>query len=291
MFTHDALIHSYLYGCESEEEAAALHASAPDEAAVRNCLQHYQKAGILFLRDAGDPFGVSLLAKKLAAEYGITFLSAGCPLAEEGKGGVSGAKRFRDAEDFRLKVTELRRYGADFVYLCATGLPDLSVYGGVEGESMDADLVRACIGIAHEEGIPIAVECSGAESVAAAVEAEADSVEHGWYADKETLRIWAEGDTVWVPSVLSAGAWLNDPDQRYPQDLLKRILDEQLWKVGMLAGWGGNIALGSNAGAERSAHLQSCMDEYDHLKEELDDSLDSYLQSGEVMLKWKFSAL
>lgn len=290
MITYDAMIHLCAYGSDGWENVSE-QAARPEPDSIRRCLQAYQKAGITFLRDAGDFGDVSRGAKTLAREYGISLLSAGCPLAQEGKCGNPHAALFHDREDFRRKLVELKQNGADFVYLFATGLPDLSEYGSVRGEPMDSLLLEACIADAHEEGFPVAVECSGAESVSAAIEAGADSIEHGWYADQETLRIWAESDTVWVPSVVTAGNGITDESHRYPEDLLKRILDEQLWKVGTLAGWGGNIALGSNAGAYGASHIQSAMDEYDFLKEELGDSLDSLLQSGEVMLRWKFNSL
>ena len=218
-------------------------------------------------------------------------LSAGWPLGQAGKCGNPPIGTFSTLEEFRSCLRELRKAEADFVHLLATGLPDLKEYGALQGDSMEPELVKDCIRTAHDAEFPVMVHCSGPEITTAVIEAGADSIEHGWYLDNETLRILAESDTVWVPSVVTAGNCVNDDTHRYPEPVLKRILDEQLWKISTLAGWGGNIALGSNAGFYCSPHVQAALDEYDFLKEELQDNLDSLLQSGEVMLRWKFHAL
>ncbi len=291
MLNYDAHTSIFFTDSDSYEDSLALHSPAPNEERLRLRLKALQKAGITFVRDMGDLRGVSLAAKKLAGDYGITFLSAGWPLCPEGCCGGPEAKTFRDIEEFRTRLKELREIGADFVHLLASGAPDLSSYGTLQGEPMDAELLKTLLAEAKEAGFPTAVSCSGPELAGAAIEAGADSLEYGWYLDNETLRILAESDTVWVPLLATAGNAVHDDSHRYPEDTLKRILDETVWKSGTLAGWGGNIALGSNAGAYRCPQVQAALDEYDFLKEELGDSLDSLLSSGEVMLRWKFSAL
>lgn len=291
MLTYDAHTSLFFTDSDSYEESRILHTPIPNEERLHLRLKALQKAGITFVRDMGDLSGVSLKAKELAGDYGITLLSAGWPLCPEGCCGSPQAKTFRNLEDFKARLQELREAGADFVHLLASGAPDLSSYGALQGEPMEAEFLKTLIAAAKEAAFPVAVSCSGSELAAAAIEAEADSLEYGWYMDNETLRILAESDTVWVPLLSTAGNSIHDEDHRFPEDTLKRILDETLWKSGTLAGWGGNIALGSNAGAYRCPQVQAALDEYDFLKEELGDSLDSLLSSGEVMLRWKFSAL
>ena len=56
--------------------AVELHKEKVNESAVRKCLEAYKEAGVSFVRDGGDPYGVSELAAKLAPEYGIDYRSS-----------------------------------------------------------------------------------------------------------------------------------------------------------------------------------------------------------------------
>lgn len=55
------------------KKAAAAHENGPREDLIREHLAAYQKAGISYVRDGGDPYGAGVLARSLAPEYGITY--------------------------------------------------------------------------------------------------------------------------------------------------------------------------------------------------------------------------
>lgn len=55
--------------------AVAIHKEKPDEGAIREHLTAWQQAGITFVRDGGDAYGVSERARELAGEYGIDYRS------------------------------------------------------------------------------------------------------------------------------------------------------------------------------------------------------------------------
>jgi len=79
------------------------HRDRPDEAEIRRALEAYRTHGVAFVRDGGDHFGASLLARRLAPEYGITYLTPGfarwwaCPM------GISGSMR-PWSEGWRMKA-------------------------------------------------------------------------------------------------------------------------------------------------------------------------------------------
>ncbi|MBQ6798964.1 MAG: amidohydrolase family protein [Oscillospiraceae bacterium] len=285
----DCHIHMVLDGICNYKEAMARHRAAPDEAFVRKTLAQYQKAGMTFLRDGGDKYGASVLAAKLAPEYGLTYLTPVTPLHEEGRYGGFIGRGFSDLKEYRARIEEVRAEGAGFLKLMLSGLVDFNEYGKLSCEPVESEKIRELIHIGHEEGFPVMVHCNGSEPIRAAIEAGVDSLEHGYYMDQETLHLLAESDTVWVPTAVTAGNLIHD--DRYPKEVTKRILDEHLWKIGIVAGWGGNIALGSDAGAYLVPHVKGALDEYDLLKEELGENTDLILQTGEDMLRWKFGGL
>ena len=55
-------------------EAVKCHKDGADEKIIREHLEAYKKAGISFVRDGGDPYGASVLARKLAPEYDTTIV-------------------------------------------------------------------------------------------------------------------------------------------------------------------------------------------------------------------------
>ena len=285
----DCHIHVVLDGISNYRDAMDLHRHGPNEAAVRKILQQYQKAGMHFLRDGGDKYGASKLAASLAPEYGLQYRTPIFPIYAEGHYGSFIGCGFSDLSSYRQLVSQVRAQGGHFIKLMLSGLVDFTQYGKLSCEPIAPDTVRQLIHIAHEEGFAVMAHCNGSQTTQAALSAGVDSLEHGFYLDNETLHQLAESDTVWVPTVATVGNLVQDA--RYPQDVTKRIFEEHLWKISTLAGWGGNLALGSDAGAYLVPHVQGALDEYDFLKEELGESTDSILQTGEDLLRWKFGAL
>lgn len=256
---------------------------------VRNVLRQYQKAGITFLRDGGDKYGAARRAAELAGEYGITYRTPIYPIYENGRYGKFIGHGFTGMQEYRALIADIKAQGADFLKIMIAGLVDFNEYGRISCGPVEPDAIREMIHIGHEEGLAVMAHCNGDTAARAALDAGVDSIEHGCYMEQETLHQLAESDTVWVPTLVTVGSLIHD--ERYPQNITKRILDEQLWKVGIAAGWGCNIALGSDAGAYLVPHIKGTLDEYDLLKEALGENTDSALQTGEDMIRWKFGGL
>jgi len=278
-----------LDGVLNYREAMDRHRACPDEEWIRKTLKQYQKAGMTFLRDGGDKFGASRRAAELAPEYGLTYLSPIYPIFENGRYGAFIGRGFTGLGEYRALVADVRTQGGSFLKIMISGLVDFGEYGKLSCEPPEPETIREMVHIGHEEGFAVMAHCNGTAPTQAALEAGVDSLEHGYYLNEETLHQLAESDTVWVPTAVTVGNLVNDG--RYPRDVTKRILDEHLWKIGIVAGWGGNIALGSDAGAYLVPHIKGALDEYDLLKEELGESTDSILRTGEDMLRWKFGGL
>ena len=66
--------HIFMNGTDYHR-AVQTHKVKADEVAVRSALDAYRKAGVTFVREGGDPYGASLLAGRLAPEYGIEYRS------------------------------------------------------------------------------------------------------------------------------------------------------------------------------------------------------------------------
>ncbi len=68
----DCHVHVFMDGLDYRK-AAGRHREGVDESVIRSHLEEYQKHHITYLRDGGDALLVSLRARAIAPEYGITY--------------------------------------------------------------------------------------------------------------------------------------------------------------------------------------------------------------------------
>ena len=82
-------------------------------------------------------------------------------------------------------MQEVRRERGDFVKIMVSGIMEYSGFGVLSEETLEREWISEMIHIAHEEGFAVMAHANGADAVLAAVEAGADSIEHGNYIDRE----------------------------------------------------------------------------------------------------------
>ena len=82
--------HLFMDG-KNYRQAVADHREKVNETKVREHLKAYQQAGISFIRDGGDKYGVSEKAAKVASEYGIEYSTPIFAIHKQGTyGGIVG---------------------------------------------------------------------------------------------------------------------------------------------------------------------------------------------------------
>ena len=257
-----------------------------DEALVRARLEAYRDAGIHFLRDGGDAWGVGSFAARIAGAYGIDYRTPAFPIHRKGRYGGFIGQGYETLKEYATLVGLARKQGADFIKIMISGLMDFDCYGRITSEPLDPAEIRELIRIAHEEGFAVMAHANGADTVKAAVEAGVDSIEHGAYLDGEAVRMLAQSDAIWVPTLVTIGNLIGEG--RYPDAVLEPLLRLQMDNVAECARLGGKIALGSDAGAYRVFHAKGAMDEYDYLKRTIGTETDRILECGENLIKNRF---
>ena len=260
--------------------------SGADEALVRSRLAAYRDAGVTYLRDGGDAWGVGSFAAGLAPEYGIEYRTPAFPIHKRGHyGGFIGCG-FDTMAEYAALVKRAEKQGADFIKIMISGLMDFDRYGSITSEALSEGEIREMIRIAHGEGFAVMAHANGARTIQTAVEAGVDSVEHGAYMDDAAVRALADSHCVWVPTLVTIGNLIGEG--RYPDAVLQPLLDLQLRNVAKCASLGGKIALGSDNGAYCVPHVQGTGDEYALLKRALGDKTDQVLESGFRAVREKF---
>ena len=268
------------------KEAISIHKEHINDDAIRRHLKAYQKFGITFVRDGGDALGVSARAKELALEYGIDYRTPVFAIHKEGHYGSFVGRIFRNLREYDTLVKEAKSQGADFIKIMTTGLLDFNDHGQITGTPLERNEVREMVHIAHEEGMAVMSHTNGVYGVQAAVEAGVDSVEHGNFIDEETIRMLADSDTVWVPTLVTVRNLQGCG--RYEESVLDPIVEQAAKNVRLAYRYKVKMALGSDAGAYRVFHGKGLAEEYQAFRDILGEEVDSWLEDGEKKIQATF---
>lgn len=258
----------------------------PDEELIRKRLHTYADAGITFLRDGGDAWGVGACAAKLAPQYGIDYRTPVFPIHKQGRYGAFIGRGFSDMDQYRMLVSEAKDRGADFIKIMISGIMDFNELGKLSCEPLSDREIGEMISIAHDEGMAVMAHANGAECVDAAVHSGVDSIEHGAYLNDEQLRAMAEANTIWVPTLCTIVDLIGCG--RYPDHVLKPLAELHGDNIRRFSQYGGTLAVGSDAGAYLVPHVEGSMDEYRLLSSLIGENAESKLQKGAEAVRNRF---
>ena len=258
-----------------------------DKDAVRSVLKEYQDHGITLIRDGGDHYGACNYAKSIAGEFKITYLMPSFALFKEGNYGKIVGRPYRDLTEYRTRIAEAASSGADFIKIMVSGILDFSRFGVVSETDYSDDLVTELVHIAHEEGFSVMAHASGTDSVRRVAKAGADSIEHGYYIDSETMDIMREKGLLWVPTAVTS-ANLSGTG-RFPDRIVEQIADTHKAAIAKAASKGVLIGCGSDAGAFSVLHAKGCIQEYNLLSSLLGENADERLFKAEELIRLKFA--
>lgn len=172
-------------------------------------------AGFTTIRDLGSqPEAIFSLrdAIQMGVVPGPKIVAAGRAIAPtNGHGDVHGLRRdlmlgadrenaCDGADDCRRATRSAIRLGADVIKVTVTG-GVLSASNAGTGQHFTDDELRAIKEAAHSMGRKVTTHAHGKEGIDAAVRAGYDSIEHGMWADAETLKLMKARGTYLVPTV------------------------------------------------------------------------------------------
>ena len=262
-FLYECHGHALMDGADFRA-ARRRHAGGADAGIVRAQLAALQKNGVGYFRDGGDNLGVSLCARALAGEYGITYRTPAFAIYKKGRyGGIVG-KAWSDLTEYRALVAEAKAAGCDFIKLMFSGIITFQEYGELSCPGLLPEEIAALVRIAHGEGFAVMAHVNGAETVRAAVEAGTDSIEHGYFMDDACLDALAASRAIWVPTVAATAAFAGRPG--FNSDAAQQSVDTQLSMIRRASAMGVRIASGSDSGAVGVPHGPGTETEYRFLR-------------------------
>ncbi len=240
--------HGHIFMDGADYKAArARHQQGVDEADIRLHLSQLRDAGVVYFRDGGDALGVSLRARELAGEYGIVYRTPAFAIHRAGLYGSIVGREFTTLADFERLLEEVRAQRGDFVKLMLSGILTFRGYGELSCPSLEREQIAALVRLSHEAGFRVMVHANGDDTVAAAVDAGADSVEHGYFLSEKTLDAMAERGTLWVPTLAAIAAFARR--EGYDNSVAAETLRIQQERVHYALERGVLLASGSDSGA------------------------------------------
>jgi imidazolonepropionase-like amidohydrolase len=117
--------------------------------------------------------------------------------------GFGGPILANGAEDCRRAVRRVLRLGADFIKTCNSGGSFVHERALIERPEWSVEELRAIGEEAHRKGVRLAVHAHLPAHIREAVEAGADTIEHGTLVDEPCARLMAERGVVLIPTFLA----------------------------------------------------------------------------------------
>lgn len=162
------------------------------------------------------------------------------------------ARGVADGEDgIRQKVREVIKFGADVIKLCGSG-GVLSRGSDPKISQLTKQELSTAVSEAHRLGKRVAVHAHGNEAIRWALEAGADSIEHGSHIDDATIAVLRKRNGVLVPTAYLADWFLENGERvgmpSFAVAKSKEVFPAAKKNVAKAIAAGVRIAAGTDAG-------------------------------------------
>jgi imidazolonepropionase-like amidohydrolase len=177
-------------------------------------------------------------------------------LADDLHAGIGVENLCDGPEECRRAVRRQVGRGVDVIKIATTGGVNSRIGAGL-GKQMFDDEARAIVETAHLLGKKVAVHAHGADGIKVALQAGADSIEHGTLLDAESIRLFKQTGAFYVPTLSTVNGYLEriakDPNA-YPPEVRAKI-DYRISITGQALAKavpaGVKIAFGTDAGVSK----------------------------------------
>ncbi|WP_371188917.1 amidohydrolase family protein [Thalassotalea maritima] len=224
------------------------------------------QAGFTLVRDLGaDPQAIYALRDAIAKQWveGPRIVAAGRVPVTGGHADVDGMRHdlltkytsdtvCNGPYECRAATRKAIKYGADVIKITSTGgvLSDTNTGTGVQ---MADDELKEIVRTAHALGRKVASHAHAAAGINAALQAGVDSIEHGSYADADSIQLFKQTGAYLVPTLLAGDTVVQMAKN---SDFMSPAIKEKALRVGtdMMKNFsrayenGVNIAFGTDSG-------------------------------------------
>jgi imidazolonepropionase-like amidohydrolase len=230
--------------------------------------------GVTWVRDAGDRHGINNRVREEARG------AEDLPWVRSGGLGVKRPKRYgafmaTDVEDAQAIESSVARLAGenDEIKLILTGIINFDAGAVTDEPQFDLASTRLVVETARAHGRKTFAHCSGEKGLAIAARAGIDSIEHGFFMDRETLAVMRDNQVAWTPTFCPVHFQWARPEAVgwSPQTVgnLRRILDDHAEHLRLADEMGVCLLMGTDAGSMGVEHGYALFEE-----------IDRYLEAG-----------
>lgn len=264
------LVDSHVHLCLSGEvdpdlRRRQLHVPyAEAEGTIKTHLGAQLAHGVVGLRDGGDSGGHALRYKREPIQVtGIPVHLSASGRAWHAPGRYGELIGRPPSEGCTLAQSIMKRpEGNDHVKIVNSGLNSLTTFGKETPAQFELDELKGAVQAARAAGLKTMVHANGDLPVKIALQAGCDSIEHGYFMGRESLKWMAENEVTWVPTLFAMEAYSRIFTRGSPEsEIARRNLDHQLEQVRMAKEYGVIIAVGTDAGSPGICHGQAIREE------------------------------
>jgi imidazolonepropionase-like amidohydrolase len=283
----DAHVHLFLDGATTDGPQRSAHLKQTPEAladAARANARQSFGCGITLVRDAGDRHGINHIVRDEAKKSDdmARVRSAGLGVRRPKRYGAFMAQEAVDNDAIKNTVTELAA-DSDEIKLILTGIIDFDAGAVTDEPQFDLESARLVVDTAHNLGRKTFAHCSGEKGLVIAANAGVDSIEHGFFMNRETLAVMRDRNIAWTPTFGPVHFQWAHPEvigwSAQTVDNLRRILDNHAEHLLLADEMGVRLLLGTDAGSMGVDHGNAVFEE-----------INRYLEAGLSLEKTLYCA-
>lgn len=262
--------HLFLDGLELDfkKRKDYLSASRDEMTAVgaRN-IEASLSAGITLIRDGGDSYGINHNLRDNSinqAELKPEIRSPGKAIRKDGRYGGFIGTPVKNTEEMLKAIHDIAE-SADDLKILISGIIDFEK-GEVKGSpQFSFEETSLMVKTAGQLGLLTYAHCSGVEGLKIAVEAGVNSIEHGFFMNRDILSIMADKNVSWVPTFSPVYFQYQRPElagwNAQTVSRLDAILNNHFEHIALASEMGVPIIAGSDAGSYGVPHGRGLIDE------------------------------
>ncbi|MCK8828383.1 amidohydrolase family protein [Natroniella acetigena] len=260
----DAHVHLALDGANFKKTIEEWKSPAKTEERITKQLKTILHQGIIAVRDGGDRANIALdYQQKADSNLKPKIIATGQAIYKEKHYGSFLGTAVKTESDLRRKIKEIYNSGSAQLKVLVSGIISFSNYGEVGGLQFNQQELERIVGLARHYGLKVMAHASSDQAIRLAIKAGVDSLEHGYFISEESLKLLAEAQIPWIPTVVPVANQLLVADEYSPnqQEVIKKSYQTQLEMIDKAAELGAKLGIGTDAGAYQVKHGHSLWQE------------------------------
>jgi imidazolonepropionase-like amidohydrolase len=224
-------------------------------------------AGITLIRDGGDSYGINHhLRAESAKSAGLKpeIRSPGKGIRKDGGYGGFIGTAVKNAEGIPQAVIDIAQ-SADDLKILLTGIIDFEKGEVKRPPQFSLEETLLIVKTAHQLDLLTYAHCSGIEGLKIAVEAGVNSIEHGFFMNRDIVTVMADKNISWVPTFSPVYFQYENPElagwNAQTVSRLDAILKNHFEHIALALDMGVPVIAGSDAGSYGVPHGRGLIDE------------------------------